>query len=57
MNTDAELEAALLGGILVRLRKRVLHVYGTLDGIHHARELSQHTVTSRIRNAPAMLGN
>ena len=57
MNPDPELEAMVLGDVLVCLRECLLHVNSTLDGIDGAGELGQNAITSGIGDPPAVLGD
>jgi hypothetical protein len=57
MYSDPELDALLVGPVLVVLREYLLHCHGALDGIDGAGELSQNTITCRIGDPPAVLSD
>jgi hypothetical protein len=52
---DPKSQGGFLKEILVRLRKCMLYVYGTLNGIHGAGELGQNTIASGVGDPSSML--
>ncbi len=57
MHPNPELEAAHLGNISARLRKCVLRVHGTVNGIDSTGELGQDTIPSRVGYSSAIFSN
>ncbi len=57
VHPDPKTQGMFLGEILVRLKKCMLHVYGTLNGIHGTGELAQNTFTSGVRDSSSVVCN
>ena len=57
MHADTEVDLTILGQRLVGRPERLLDLNSRLDRIHHARELRQDTVPSRIGDPASMLAD